>query len=76
MPVTASTLVHKAPARDAAYRLLIPPDLAANQRPLSESGRAELELALRRYYFSQPGNYLAATRDEYLASPDGRSFGT
>jgi 2-polyprenyl-3-methyl-5-hydroxy-6-metoxy-1,4-benzoquinol methylase len=58
---------------NAAYRSLIPRDLAANQRPLSESGRAELEEALRRNYFSQPLNYFAATRDEYLASPEGRN---
>jgi 2-polyprenyl-3-methyl-5-hydroxy-6-metoxy-1,4-benzoquinol methylase len=56
---------------NAAYRSLTTPDLAANQRPLSESGRAELEEALRRHYFSQPLNYFAATRDEYLASPEG-----
>lgn len=58
---------------NAAYRLLTPPDLAAKQRPLSESGRAELEGALRRYYFSQPLNYSAATPDEYLAGPEGRT---
>src|ERR1700733_10712769 len=58
---------------NAAYRLLTSSDLAANQRPLSESGRAELEEALRRHYFSQPLNYFAATPDEYLASPEGRN---
>ena len=57
--------------RDAAYRSLVPPDLAANQRPLSESGRAELQEVLRSHYFSQPLNYFAATRDEYLAIPEG-----
>ncbi len=58
---------------NAAYRLLIPSDLAANHRVLSESGRADLEEALRRNYFSQPLNYFAATCDEYLASAEGRS---
>jgi 2-polyprenyl-3-methyl-5-hydroxy-6-metoxy-1,4-benzoquinol methylase len=59
--------------RDAAYGSLVPPNLAANQRPLSDCARAELQEALRRHYFSQALNYFAATRDEYLASPEGQN---
>ena len=59
--------------RDAAYGSLVPPALAANQRSLSDSARAELQEALRHHYFSQPLNYLPAnTPDEYLASPEGQ----
>jgi S-adenosylmethionine-dependent methyltransferase len=58
--------------RDAAYGSLIPASLAANQRPLSAAGRAKLEDALRDHYFSQPLNYFAASRDEYLAHPEGQ----
>ena len=72
-PISSTQHRIKELLQDAAYRSLIPPDLAANQRPLSESGRADLELALRRYYFSQPSNYFAATPDEYLASPEGHN---
>jgi 2-polyprenyl-3-methyl-5-hydroxy-6-metoxy-1,4-benzoquinol methylase len=58
--------------RDAAFGSLVPPNLAANQRSLSDSARTELQEALRRHFFSQPLNYFAATRDEYLASPEGQ----
>jgi S-adenosylmethionine-dependent methyltransferase len=58
--------------RDAVYGSLVPADLAAKQRPLSESSCDELRKVLRRYYFSQPINYFAATPDEYLASPEGQ----
>jgi 2-polyprenyl-3-methyl-5-hydroxy-6-metoxy-1,4-benzoquinol methylase len=57
---------------DAVYRSFVPPDLAINQRPLSDSARAELREALRCHFFSQSLNYFAATRDEYLASPEGQ----
>ena len=59
--------------RDAVFDSLVPPEIAARQRPLSDSARKELEEALRRHYFSQPLNYFAATPEEYLASPEGRS---
>jgi 2-polyprenyl-3-methyl-5-hydroxy-6-metoxy-1,4-benzoquinol methylase len=58
--------------RDAIHSSIVPPILATNQRPLSDSACAELQEALRRHYFSQPLNYFAATRDEYLASPEGQ----
>jgi S-adenosylmethionine-dependent methyltransferase len=58
--------------RDAILGSIVPPNLAANQRPLSDSARTELQEALRRYFFSQPLNYFATTRDEYLASGEGQ----
>jgi S-adenosylmethionine-dependent methyltransferase len=57
---------------DAVYNALVPPNLARNQRPISDRGRAELQETLRRHYFSQPLNYFAATPEEYLASPEGQ----
>lgn len=59
--------------RDAVYGSLVPPNLAANQRPLSDSARAELQETLRRHFFSQRINYFAATSDEYLAGPEGQT---
>jgi 2-polyprenyl-3-methyl-5-hydroxy-6-metoxy-1,4-benzoquinol methylase len=59
--------------RNAVDRSLVPPNLAAKQRPLSDSARAELQDALRRHFFSQSINYFAATCDEYLASPEGQT---
>jgi S-adenosylmethionine-dependent methyltransferase len=67
------TLSIKKCLRDAAYRSLVPPNLAQNHRALSPAARAELEKTLRRHYFSQPLNYFAATCDEYLASPEGQA---
>ncbi len=58
--------------RNAVLGPIVPPALAANQRLLSGSARVELQETLRRHFFSQPVNYFAATRDEYLASPEGQ----
>jgi 2-polyprenyl-3-methyl-5-hydroxy-6-metoxy-1,4-benzoquinol methylase len=70
--IKAGALGIKQLLRDAAFGSQVPPNLAVNQRSLPDSARAELQEALRRHFFSQPLNYFAATRDEYLASPEGR----
>jgi 2-polyprenyl-3-methyl-5-hydroxy-6-metoxy-1,4-benzoquinol methylase len=53
-------------------RSLVPPSIARNQRPLSDSARAETKEVLRRHYFSQSLHYFAATPNEYLASLEGQ----